>query len=93
MGETVTNQKRTEARKMLEKLSGESEKVYIINLIRHSLQPIDNKALIEGKNRGIKTGCETISSSHLCLFYGLFIPYMGKICALFKGFIPLEKMT
>jgi len=78
---------------MFEKTLGESKKVYIITVIGHSLQAIDIKALTEGENRGFRVGWNPRNSSHLCLFCGLFIPYSGKICALFGGFIPLEKIA
>lgn len=86
-------QRHLEARQMLDKLPEESEKVYIIILIGLGVQPIDNKALTEGENGGLRVGQMLKLSSHLCLFCGLFIPYLGKICALFRGFIPLEKIA
>ena len=48
-----TEQRYLEAGKMLENLSGESQRVYIINLIRLVLQVVENKGFIEGKNREI----------------------------------------
>lgn len=77
---------------MLNKSSGESKKVYIIIVIRHMLQVVENKTLTRWQNQGITTGQNPKISSHLWPIYGLFVPYLGKICALFRGFIPLEKM-
>jgi len=88
-----TEQRHLGAGKMLENLSGGSKKVYIINLIRLVLQVVENKGFIEGKNKGLRMGQAYKFSSHLCPNYSPFIPYLGKFYALFRGFIPLEKMA
>lgn len=78
---------------MLKNLPRESKKVYIITVIRHGSQVIDIKSLTGRQNQDIITGWNPEISSHLRLFCGLFVPYSGKICALFGGFIPLEKIA